>query len=416
MRFTPSIGPLCLCLFALACVGPDDPSAPGPGPSGPGTDTTKTGLDTSKPGPIAFAPIEVKPFFDKPAFTLHRPVWFGGMPGMPDVFVVLEQQEGRVGLIRKGDSAWIKEDFHLLKVNGEGECGLLGIAFHPDFVHNRRYFLYYNPAAGEAATVVEEREAAPDFLKDSGRSGKLILRVAQDNLIHQGGALAFGPRDGMLYIGLGDGGDVKPAQDRMDLRGKMLRIDVDGEAPYAIPSDNPFVGRPDTRPEIWALGLRNPWRWSFDPLTGDLWAGDVGEVSREEITWVTRGANLGWPFREGKGCRGGEPSCPGPTEETWLEPVADYPRNGGAVVVGGHVYRGNPASPRYGTYFFADFLRREILALRLEGSGARLEKVASAPAQISALGTDAAGHLYLTGHSTGIIYKLASPDLEPSTR
>lgn len=360
------------------------------------------------------AEVELRPVFEGAAFVLKRPVWVGEVPGKVGWFLVLEQQEGMVALVRGKDGAWVKEAFYQLGVSREGEGGLLGLAFHPSFASNRKYYLLYNPKTGGPATIVEEREAGADFTRDAGKSGRQVLKVPQEHDIHQGGMLAFGPKDGMLYVGLGDGGDSKPAQDRRDLRGKMLRLDLDGGVPYRIPADNPFVAEPGTRPEIFALGLRNPWRWSFDAVTGELWAGDVGEIWREEITAVPRGGNLGWDRREGLGCRGGLPGCLGEEapEGPFTEPWFEYDRGGGAAVIGGMVYRGDPASPLYGTYFFADHLSGEIRALkRLPDGRAEARTVGKAPGRISSFGTDRFGNLYVTGLEDGQVWRLASPHL-----
>jgi glucose/arabinose dehydrogenase len=357
------------------------------------------------------ANISAVPLAEPEALPLDKPIWFGEMPGRPGTFVVLELKVGRVSLLELSEGKWIKTLFLELKVQQQGEMGLLGIAFHPDFPSNRKYYLNWNPPSGAFATHIDEFEADSSFARDSGKPPRRILRIEQTkNLIHKGGTLAFGPKDGFLYVGMGDGGEGRLAQDRGSLLGKFLRVDVNVTAPdsFRVPEDNPFVGRAGARPEIWALGLRNPWKWSFDPVTGTLWAGDVGEVGREEIDTAGRGSNLGWPWREGSVCLVKD-SCDNPG---LTAPVADYGRENGNAVVGGTVFRGNPDSPLYGAYFFSDYGKGALWFIQPASDGKHTpQKALNLPFEPVSFGTDARGGLYLVRYDPGMIYRLESAEL-----
>lgn len=359
------------------------------------------------------------PLAESKDLALDKPVWFGEMPGRPGTFVVLELKAGRVSLLELSEGKWIKTPFLELKVQQQGEMGLLGLAFHPDFPSNRKYYLNWNPPSAAFATYIDEFEADPSFTRDSGKPPRRVLHIEQTkNLIHKGGTLAFGPKDGFLYVGMGDGGEGRLAQDPGSLLGKFLRVDVNVAAPdsFRVPEDNPFVGEAGTRPEIWALGLRNPWKWGFDPVTGTLWAGDVGEVGREEIDTVGRGSNLGWPWREGTACLVAD-SCDHPG---LIGPVAEYGRENGNAIVGGPVFRGNPDSPLYGAYFFSDFGKGALWYLQPAADGNyqpqnkpqnKPQKALDLAFEPVSFGTDARGGLYLVRYDPGMIYRLESMDL-----
>lgn len=356
------------------------------------------------------------PFFDPAEVPLEKPVWFGEMPGKPGTYLVLERM-GVVALVspaKKSDSGkakWTRSDFLKIAVNGEGEMGLLGIAFHPDFADNRKYYLNYNPRSVlPLVTVIEERQADSAFSRDSGKPPRQVMRIPQTkNGNHKGGTIAFGPKDGFLYVGMGEGGESILAQDKRSLLGKMLRVDVNAPDSFRVPLDNPFVDEAGTRPEIWAFGLRNPWKWSFDPATGELWAGDVGETAREEINLVAKGANLGWPFREGTVCQ--EPdSCSRPG---LINPVMELGRAHSTTLIGGMVFRGNASSPFNGAYFFADFELRTLWAMRPEvGKPLAFQRLLTLPDRPTSFGMDSQGNLFVTGYDDGIIYRLESPDLK----
>ncbi|MCD6025437.1 MAG: hypothetical protein K0Q91_2353 [Fibrobacteria bacterium] len=272
-------------------------------------------------------------FRDYFGLTFRRPVALAEIPAHPEHYLVVEQP-GNIVLVRPvhapgGGRGWEKSSFAVLRVAGgrffEDERGLLGLTFHPRFKENGKYYVnYVEPANG--STFIQERQADATRLKDAGKPGRLVLEIAQPYPNHNGGTIGFGP-DGFLYVGTGDGGSggdpENRAQNPRELLGKMLRIDVnhrDPEKGYAVPADNPFVNRHKYRPEIWALGLRNPWKWTFQPETGALWVGDVGQNQREEISIVPRGGNLGWRQWEGPWCRCRAPRPSASREESSCRP------------------------------------------------------------------------------------------------
>jgi len=244
----------------------------------------------------------------------------------------------------------------------------------------------------------------------------LVLTVDQPASNHNGGHLAFGP-DGALYIGLGDGGGAGDrygnGQNVRTLLGAMLRIDVDHGQPYAIPADNPFVGSPNARGELWAIGLRNPWRYSFDRQTGDLYIADVGQNMYEEVDVQPAGdpggQNYGWPIMEGLHCFPADQPC----EQTGLTlPVWDYDHTQGCSVTGGYVYRGQEFPVLTGIYLFGDYCSGLIWGLSRAGSGEptgwRVAQVAQADVQLSAFGEDEAGELYLLDMGRGELFKITA--------
>jgi glucose/arabinose dehydrogenase len=316
------------------------------------------------------------------------------------------------------------------------EQGLLGLALHPDFDNNGRLFVNYirDPGAGADRTVIEEYTAisinGAQFIEGSPTT---IIEIEQDSSNHNGGGLAFG-LDGHLYIGMGDGGggNDQPcnAQNMDTLLGKMVRISVDGEggAPdcglvgnYDIPNDNPFLdGVGGECDEIWSLGLRNPWRWSFDRFTGDMFIGDVGQVAREEISFQAAdspgGLNFGWKVMEGNICGADFPDndCPAGTppcfDPSYTDPVIDYGRNVGSTVSGGYVYRGSIISGIQGNYFYADHGSGRIWIATSDGQGGWSPvEWDDTNFSISAFGEDESGELYLANRSSGIIYRFQSP-------
>ena len=245
--------------------------------------------------------------------------------------------------------------------------GLTGLAFHPDFERNGRYFLkLHTPVWRKLAVQVIERKATPDGLRDSGEPSKLILKIPVFSEIHNGGHIAFGP-DGFLYVGMGDTGPQGDprghGQDLSTLLGKMSRIDVDhteADRPYTIPRDNPFREAPGSRPEIWALGFREPWRFSFDPPTGDLWIGDVGQGLYEEVTIARAGENHGWNVFEGFSRFSNRFAK---TDARYVPPVFAYHHRVGVSVTGGFVYRGRNNPSLAGKYIFGDFETQRVWAL-----------------------------------------------------
>jgi glucose/arabinose dehydrogenase len=292
------------------------------------------------------------------------------------------------------------------RVLAGGERGLLGLAFHPQFRTNRRFFVNYTRAP-DGATVIAEYHASTD--PDAAlQAERVLLTVPQPYANHNGGMLAFG-RDGHLYIGLGDGGSGgdpdNRAQNRQVLLGKILRIDVDRGQPYAIPSDNPFAAG-GGRPEIYALGFRNPWRFSFDRETGQLFVGDVGQGAVEEIDLVARGGNYGWRITEGDRCFRPATGCNGQGLEL---PIAIYTQaDGRCSVTGGYVYRGEAIPTLAGTYIYADFCTGEIFGRSTGRSAVLLNTSLS----IASFGEDQAGELFVVGLG-GTIDRIVMADPAP---
>jgi glucose/arabinose dehydrogenase len=342
--------------------------------------------------------------------SFEQPVYVGEFPNKPGYFMVVEQHAANLSLVYKKNSVWVKETFWNVSVNSGGEMGLLGFAFHPQFSTNRKFYVNYNPSSGGLATIIQERQADTSFKKDAGVSRE-ILRVTQPYTNHNGGTIHFGPKDGFLYIGMGDGGDANDpqgnGQNKNTLLGKMLRLDVEkkeGDKEYGIPAGNPFA-LGGGRGEVFAYGLRNPFQWSFDPLNGDLWAGDVGQDTQEEVDIITNGGNYGWDNAEGYNGNG-----PGITA-----PVYAYERDNGRCIIGGRVFRGNASSKYYGSYLVTDHESRNLWALKANGTGrATVTKLASPPGKVSHFGTDLAGNLYVTDYYGSGIYQLTGPDWNPA--
>lgn len=356
---------------------------------------------------------------EKVAGGFSFPTYVTSEPQDAGRLYVTEQNSGRVHLIVDGER--LAEPF--LDVSGNLQAsgfeeGLLGLAFHPAFAVNGYFYVNYTAPAqeGRAKTVVERYEVSEDPNRADPSSRRVILEIPQPDRIHNGGMMAFGP-DGYLYIATGDGGPGNDpdnqAQSLDSLLGKILRIDVDGGDPYAIPPDNPFADEPGARPEIWAYGLRNPWRFSFDRLTGDMYIGDVGERAREEINFEPfnspGGLNYGWRVREGDICRPGQDICdlPGATE-----PIYVYEKLLTASVTGGYVYRGSAIPEIEGLYFFGDYSNGQIWSFRYDGqevSDFRNWSRALRPPVVlplyASFGEDADGELYVIDWLSGAIYK-----------
>lgn len=336
---------------------------------------------------------------------LERPVYLTHAGDGTDRLFILEQP-GRIRVVRDG---------HLLKVpfldisdrvQHAGEQGLLGLAFHPAYRQNGRYFINYVRVSDRATVIAEFRVSAdPDR---SAPAEKILLTVAQPYPNHKGGMLEFGP-DGSLYIGLGDGGSggdpENRAQNRNELLGKILRVDVDHGDPYAIPADNPLKDAKG-RPEIYATGLRNPWRFSFDPRSGDLWVGDVGQNEWEEIDVVRRGDNLGWRVMEGTHCYRPRLFC---AKESFVAPVFEYAHaHRRCSITGGYVYRGARLPDLQGAYIYGDYCSGEVFVFRkdqspVDGQPTVLLRTGKG---IASFGRDRAGELYVIDHPGGAVFRL----------
>jgi glucose/arabinose dehydrogenase len=288
-----------------------------------------------------------------------------------------------------------------------GEQGLLGIAFHPHFHENGWFYISYVDLDGDWVLARFHANAGANVADAASQSIVLTIPHRQ-SLMHYSGNLAFGP-DGYLYMGTGDGGgdDFLNAGRLDSLLGKLLRIDVNVE-PYAIPPTNPFVGVPDARPEIWAYGFRNPWRFSFDRLTGDLWIGDVGQDLREEVDLQLAsskgGENYGWYGMEGTYCHREDTDICDATEG-FTPPLFEYTHaSGGCAVTGGYRYRGTASPALYGTYFYGDFCTGRLRAgVQAENGTWTARTVYLGPYLISSFGEDADGELYVVDYSGTIL-------------
>jgi glucose/arabinose dehydrogenase len=288
------------------------------------------------------------------------------------------------------------------------EKGLLSVAFHPKYKENGRFFVNYTGRRdGVLKTIIAEYRVSQTNPDVADRTERVILEIEQPFANHNGGLNKFGP-DGLLYIGMGDGGAAGDpfnfAQNLESLLGKFLRIDIEKE-PYAIPQDNPFVGRANAQGEIWAYGLRNPWRFSFDRCTGRLFAGDVGQDRIEEIDLIEKGKNYGWRIMEGSQCFDPPSLC----NTQGLElPIAEYDHSLGCSVTGGYVYRGTQFPTLIGHYLFGDYCSGRIWSLTEDPQGRwTMRQLIDSPFSISSFGEDEQGELYVI-HYGGAIYRVTA--------
>jgi glucose/arabinose dehydrogenase len=360
-------------------------------------------LLVSPRGPSAAAPVVLAPVM--PGESLSSPVWVTPVPDGSGDMVVVEQQ----GTVKRFHPAAERAKGIFLdigdRVSREGwEEGLLSLAFHPRFRDNGTFFVYYS-AHGPRRSVIS-RFRVDGAGKADPATEQVVLTVAQPYSNHNGGLLLFGP-DGYLYIGLGDGGSGGDpqgnGQNRATLLGTILRIDVDrpgaGRA-YGIPADNPFATATDgSRPEIWAFGLRNPWRFSFDRATGALFAADVGQNRIEEVNRVVRGGNYGWNIMEGRACYG-QWRC---KQDGLSLPITEYDHGAGQSITGGYVYRGAALPALRGQYLFADFASGMIWSIPADTADfAKPREVLQTDLRISSFGEDEAGELYVVDLRGGV--------------
>ena len=360
-------------------------------------------------------PIRLEPIHD-PELAFGHPVWFAPMPGQAGRALVVENDPAKIWLLERdafGD--YQKSLFVDLSADAHQgmHMGLMGLAFHPRFSENRRYFLNHHVLEnGVFGTVIVERRASDDFRTDAGGPSRRVLEIPQGTILHTGGMIAFGP-DAHLYIGTGDGGpQTDPeghSQSLRSLLGSVLRIDIDKKdegRQYAIPPSNPFFGDDDplVRQEIWARGLRQAWRFSFDAVTHELWVGDVGQVRFEEITIVRKGENHGWNVFEG--------ALPfsdrfRSSSAQYVPPVVAMGRKFGVSITGGYVYRGQRSPSYYGVYIFGDYESKRMWGLRQKDRKLEMiREIGRAPDRITSFAEDDDGELYLLGYDRGMVYRV----------
>jgi len=344
----------------------------------------------------AAAGIALQPFLS----GLTNPLFVtNARDGSHRLFVV--EQDGIIKVVQPGSTTPTQFLDITTPVLCCGERGLLGLTFHPQYATNRRFFVNYTREPDGATVVAQYLVSVGDPNVADPLSETVLLVIPQPFANHNGGMIEFGP-DGFLYIGMGDGGSSNDpdnrAQNVNDLLGKMLRIDVDtpnGQIPYSSPPSNPFFGATPGADEIFAVGLRNPFRFSFDRETGDLYLGDVGQNAREEIDVITLGGNYGWRIWEGTSCTGNDPGLCNPAGFTF--PVAEYSHAGGrCAVLGGYVYRGSLGSLPLGSYLYGELCTGEIFRLLGGTSTVALD----AGINITSFGEDEAGELYVVGSGT----------------
>jgi glucose/arabinose dehydrogenase len=413
---------LVVTALICGCGGPRPTTPPGSGPSPAATPSIAASQPSASSAASATASPAAAPF-DPTGLSVSLERVVGGLKsplaavnagdGSGRIFVA--EQGGTIRIVRDGTL----EDGAFLDIAGRitsgGEQGLLGVAFHPDFPTDPRFFVNYTDTNGDTrVSSFTVDPSNPDRADPGSETRLLFIDQPYDN--HNGGALAFGP-DGFLYIATGDGGSGGDphgnGQSLGTLLGKILRIDVDrtdGGGEYGIPPDNPFASRAGAEPEIWLYGLRNPWRMSFDRLTDDLWIGDVGQNEWEEVD-VARagaggGANYGWNVMEGNHCFRPADNC---DESGITPPVAEYSHDSGCTVIGGGVYRGSAQAALAGGYLFADYCSGLVWALDPSSDGpTKATLVDESGATISSFGEDEAGELYVTDLSAGTLLRVTA--------
>ncbi|HEX2906238.1 MAG TPA: PQQ-dependent sugar dehydrogenase [Phototrophicaceae bacterium] len=352
---------------------------------------------TTPPDPAQVQLVEIASGLERPLLVTNA--------GDDSRRLFIEEQYGRIFVYQDGEL--LPEPFldvsNLIATSGN-EQGLLGLAFHPDYENNGVFFINYTDVRGDTTIAHYTVSAANPNVADP-KSAQIILQIDQPYANHNGGNIVFGP-DGYLYIGIGDGGSGGDPQGNGQnpavLLGKLLRLNVSGATGYSIPVDNPFVDNPDYPPEIWALGLRNPWRFSFDRVTGDLYIADVGQNAWEEVNFQPAsspgGENYGWNLLEAT-----HPFSGDTVPEGLVAPFYEYSHNEGCSVTGGYVYRGTALPDLQGVYLFADYCSGIIWASYQDAAGAwQTNRFLETGDTISSFGEDEAGELYLTSHSGSV--------------
>ena len=389
------LGALSAIVIALAAPGDQDP--PVKRVAGP---VKFEGAPDPGGGDYGFEVAFLRLRFTRPLYVTHP------RDGTDRLFVL--EQDGVVHSFENKPDApgtEIALDLRGKAYRRHNEEGLLGMAFHPDFKKNKFVFLHYN-ANPPRRSVISRFKMDAAGRKIDPKSEKVILEQEQPYGNHKGGMIEFGP-DGYLYISFGDGGSANDphgnGQNRRTLLAKMLRIDVDKGSPYSVPPDNPFLKDAGARPEIWALGLRNIWRFSFDRATGACWGGDIGQDRLEEIDIIKKGGNYGWNVREGKQPFGRGGGGGGPFEE----PVIDFNRTDARSITGGYVYRGRRLPGLTGAYLYADYETGNVWALRWDGAKVTDNKLLGRGRNVSSFGEDRDGEVYFCSFD-GQIYKFVA--------
>lgn len=394
MRLRPYIGAVLVLILASGCTQPTNPG-------GDSTQTTPVPTSTPTATPAGPSPSLA---MTQVMGDLNSPVYVTTAPGDPSLFVV--EQEG---LVQRWNGVTF-DPLPFLDVRGRisccGERGLLSIAFAPDYPDDARVFAYYTDDEGNTVVARYPVTIAAAPRADASQEER-ILRVGQPYSNHNGGLVVFGPQ-GYLFVGLGDGGSggdpLGHGQNTDTLLGSILRLDVSGTG-YDSPGENPFVGKAG-QDEIWAYGLRNPWRFSFDSITGDLFIADVGQNEWEEIDWEPAssvgGINYGWNRYEGSHTYDESTSAP-----ESVGPVYEYAHAGThCSVTGGHVYRGQAHESMYGRYYYADYCSGNVWSLTWNGTDWTNDHVLSSGARVTSFGVDATGQLLLVDHQ-GAVYRLS---------
>ena len=385
----------------------EEPASATPPTSSPESGATTAVDSPTQPSASSLDDLQIA--LEQVVTGLNDPVGlYNAGDGSGRIFVL--EKAGQVRVIEGGELlARPFLDIRLKASSGAYERGLLGLAFPPEYVMTGVFYAYYTDINGN--TVVARYRGIPGADTADASSEEVLLRIQQPASNHNGGHIAFGP-DRYLYIGLGDGGAANDkfgnGQNTETLLGAILRIDVNQD-PYTIPPDNPFAGNTvNVREEIWAYGLRNPWKFSFDRLTGDLYIADVGQNSIEEVNFQPAGSagghNYGWPIMEGSSCFAG--SC-NPAE--FSPPVTEYTHSDGCSVTGGYVYRGAAQPNLNGIYFFGDFCTGRIWGMaQTTGGEWENRELLKADIGISAFGEDEDGELYVVDMNNGVIYRVIS--------